>query len=751
MILSKTICKSIAFLLVVTMSFASINNTQVVFAQSYEYVMVELTADEMDDFLERFMSEFSLLHYSGDSRIVNNVKFVYENGRLRYIVDAWENQVAISMESFDVEATSNSAELRFDDNIIDFKLGEHGFVSYSVRGTERGSQYFRNEQGDITQIVSYGMEMEISISQDGANAIVNNQFKLPLSILEKIVPDIQCFTQHEANTGSLHATLSFDSEERIARIDYSNDMVLLASYDEFGFSSTSLLLPTEDGLTLNLETYITPITTQVGELTRLDEIVLYSNGKTSRYVMNEFGLIGSIYRNGILTIEYTYDRLTGQLLSVNDHAQNLQSSYEFDYHGNMLSRTVSTPYGIEVFRHDYENPLWRDQLTFFDENPITHDAEGNITNMLGMALDWENGLLKRVYNGNTVASFEYNERGRRTSMNVDGVKTTFVIDDFGRIVSEYSCDGQVIEYMFDNENNLVGFIVDGEQFFYQRNFLGDIVGILDSELNLVVEYFYDSWGNILEIRGSKADTIGRINPFRYRGHRFDESTGLYYISGRFYSPVISRFISPSQDIGAKGNSISHNMYAFALNNPVMNVYGVSPFSGTLKLIIPWMNFAILFITIMFTIWYAVWQLEQALWHIGNETRILSNTAGMSAFTFGEIVAESLQQAITNWSSSNRSNMHNHHIVARSDIRAARSQRIFLPHFRNNIDHYINVVPLRASLHSRLHTSLYHHWVEVLLIGVNGGTDNYQPVHFFRIYYTMVGMRNVLRTASIAAP
>lgn len=46
---------------------------------------------------------------------------------------------------------------------------------------------------------------------------------------------------------------------------------------------------------------------------------------------------------------------------------------------------------------------------------------------------------------------------------------------------------------------------------------GDIVGIVDAAGNLVVECKYDAWGKPISTAGSMADTLGKLNPFRYRG------------------------------------------------------------------------------------------------------------------------------------------------------------------------------------------------------------------------------------------
>lgn len=76
-----------------------------------------------------------------------------------------------------------------------------------------------------------------------------------------------------------------------------------------------------------------------------------------------------------------------------------------------------------------------------------------------------------------------------------------------------------------------------------HNLQGDIVGILDSTGALVVEYKYDTWGKLLGTTGSLADTLGRRNPFRYRGYIYDEESALYWVKNRYYYPEQYMFMA----------------------------------------------------------------------------------------------------------------------------------------------------------------------------------------------------------------
>ena len=108
-------------------------------------------------------------------------------------------------------------------------------------------------------------------------------------------------------------------------------------------------------------------------------------------------------------------------------------------------------------------------------------------------------------------------------------------------------------------------------YYYEKNLQGDIVAILDANGNTVVEYTYDIWGKLLGITGELADTIGAINPLRYRGYYYDTETGLYYLQSRYYSPDLMRFISQDDPMlsNAQSRPLGSNLRVYCLNNPVM--------------------------------------------------------------------------------------------------------------------------------------------------------------------------------------
>ena len=65
-----------------------------------------------------------------------------------------------------------------------------------------------------------------------------------------------------------------------------------------------------------------------------------------------------------------------------------------------------------------------------------------------------------------------------------------------------------------------------------------------------------------------ADTLGTINPIRYRSYYYDNETGFYYLNSRYYDPDVKRFINSDSYISTGDGIFGTNMFAYCMNNPV---------------------------------------------------------------------------------------------------------------------------------------------------------------------------------------
>ncbi len=141
----------------------------------------------------------------------------------------------------------------------------------------------------------------------------------------------------------------------------------------------------------------------------------------------------------------------------------------------------------------------------------------------------------------------------------------------------------------------------GIEYYYISNRQADIIGMMDGSGNIVVKYSYDAWGNFL-YQWTSVTNLDHINPYRYRGYRYDVETNLYYLNARYYDPSIARFIS-ADDVSfiADDQASSINIYAYTLNNPVMYLDPSGEFAGAIPLLpVIAIAFVILFILALFS-------------------------------------------------------------------------------------------------------------------------------------------------------
>jgi RHS repeat-associated protein len=96
----------------------------------------------------------------------------------------------------------------------------------------------------------------------------------------------------------------------------------------------------------------------------------------------------------------------------------------------------------------------------------------------------------------------------------------------------------------------------GATYYYQTNAHGDVIALTDSAGAVVNTYTYDPWGKVLTSTGTVS------NPLRYAGYYYDDSTGLYYLSHRYYDPQTSRFITVDP-----ASYVTGERYTYAGDNP----------------------------------------------------------------------------------------------------------------------------------------------------------------------------------------
>ena len=248
----------------------------------------------------------------------------------------------------------------------------------------------------------------------------------------------------------------------------------------------------------------------------------------------------------------------------------------------------------------YGNDIWKDQLTamsYMDTEGevhyrnFTYDEVGNPlaydTGKKGWFFTWKKGRQLATATSIDLSIINtYDVDGIRDSKTVrtlqNGTVTGSERHDYttlgGKIVRE-AYGANVIDYFYDNNGSPYKIVVKAGSAspvtgYFVLNLQGDVIGIIDGDGTVAVEYQYDAWGKEIShtTAGDDGSTLYNHNALKYRGYYYDTETGFYYVSSRYYDPEIGRFINADTTDVLTVNQMSlkeKNLYAYCNNNPVV--------------------------------------------------------------------------------------------------------------------------------------------------------------------------------------
>ena len=183
-----------------------------------------------------------------------------------------------------------------------------------------------------------------------------------------------------------------------------------------------------------------------------------------------------------------------------------------------------------------------------------------------MSWIWQGRQLTTAEKGGTTLSYTYDSEGIRTSKS-NGTNTTKYLLNGTQILAQ-TTNGTTLSFFYDQQGNRVGMADSSNHFYYYiYNVQGDVIALADASTGkLVVTYTYDAWGKLVELKDTTANSVGTLNPFRYRSYYYDTETSLYYLQSRYYDPDTGRFINADGQLNE--GVLGYNMFAYCENNPV---------------------------------------------------------------------------------------------------------------------------------------------------------------------------------------
>ena len=303
---------------------------------------------------------------------------------------------------------------------------------------------------------------------------------------------------------------------------------------------------------------------------------------------------------------------TGERLGADGKRREMHAAYSYD-HMNRLTEERRETDG-DRYSYDLAGNRTRRQRYHYaqaaEKNRGMQSQTGTIGNNTCVGecdiIEWEENYR---YNGKNqltekkslsgITEYVYDGNGNLTSEKEGGKTTSYRYDLLNRQEKVWTSDGREQENLYDGEGLRAGLRENGKEssfLFYNGEILtecdGDGVPVRRHLLGMGLShmqtlddgmyhacyqdeqgstafitgdggevensYVYDAFGNVLERKE------GIRNDILYRGQKYDQEAGQYYLRARYYNPVIGRFI---QEDTYRGDGL--NLYAYCGNNPVM--------------------------------------------------------------------------------------------------------------------------------------------------------------------------------------
>ena len=294
-------------------------------------------------------------------------------------------------------------------------------------------------------------------------------------------------------------------------------------------------------------------------------------GKVTGYTYDDASNLAAVLNPNQTTVSYTYDNAERLVKLANTKADSsLLAGYDLtlDAVGNRTGINRVEPLAprfkkkSEVYAYDNDNRLLK-----INTDPVTHDADGNLTAKPGATYqyDFEDRLL--TVSGNASAQYGYDGVGNRLRAVRNSVETRYTLDIAGplsNVLVENDAAGNPLAYYVHGLGLISRITPSGDVRYYHYDTIGSTVALTDNGGNMTDAYTYAPFGQVLNTQGSVN------NPFRYVGQFgvMEEGNGLQFMRARYYDSGVGRFVGKDPLVGNVWNSQSRNQYAYALNDPV---------------------------------------------------------------------------------------------------------------------------------------------------------------------------------------
>lgn len=166
-------------------------------------------------------------------------------------------------------------------------------------------------------------------------------------------------------------------------------------------------------------------------------------------------------------------------------------------------------------------------------------------------------------------NFTYDNNCNRLTKSYNQGTTYYTYDENNKLIEERN-SANIIKYILGEEENLVGFEVEGIKYSYVFDSSNDnVIAIKDESGKTIAKYEYDE-KNSAKVLGENEEGkwidkagddsfIGNINPYRFASFYFDKESGYYYYGGCYYNAETGKYYLDNNSINNKISKKKHHL------------------------------------------------------------------------------------------------------------------------------------------------------------------------------------------------
>ena len=309
--------------------------------------------------------------------------------------------------------------------------------------------------------------------------------------------------------------------------------------------------------------------------------VLAATGDTLATTYDNTGVASEIdLKNAASTLlSFSYsDAPSGAILSETDTPSSPQTpaSYTYDQLGRVTSMTPGSGsphnYAFDAAGNLTTTPTGATG-TYDDAGELTSSVLGTTTT--NFAYDAKGQRLTAKVGTTTNSSGTWDGAGNLTSYSDPAAAMTAASYDAGGLRASDTIGGTGQSFTWDNASHLLMdgsnayiyaggtapaeqvSLATGQVSYLATDSLGSVRGVVASNGSLTASTSYDAWGN-----PQTAGGLSSYTPFGYAGG-YTDSTGLIYLTARYYDPATGQFLSVDPAVTQTGQP-----YTYAAGNPV---------------------------------------------------------------------------------------------------------------------------------------------------------------------------------------